>query len=100
MGQEDSYREAWEAAVKASGLLLPKCDELTSYAIQSWCSLSLNQMSLLRHCLRAQLRSALFSTEYQISQVVGLEHVVPVTGTYQYGSEKIEWSDYNETCWF
>jgi hypothetical protein len=64
IGREESYREAWEAAVKASGLLLPDFNGLTTYAIQSWCNLSLNQMSLLRRCLRAQLGSALFSTEY------------------------------------
>jgi hypothetical protein len=33
-----------------------------------------------------------FSTEYKIQQVLGLEHVQPRTGYYKYGKEKIDWS--------
>ncbi len=33
-----------------------------------------------------------FSTEYKIQQVLGLEHVQPTTGSYKYGKEKIDWS--------
>jgi hypothetical protein len=47
-------------------------------------------MSLLRQCLQAELDSTLFSTEYRVTQVVGLEHVVPQTGFYMYGTEKVE----------
>ncbi len=72
--------------------MLPKFDGLTTYAIQSWCNLSLHQMYLLRRCLRAELGSTLFSVEYRVTQVVGLEHVVPQTCSYMYGTEKTEWS--------
>ena len=49
-------------------------------------------MRALGRCLRAELGSALFSTEYQINFVVGLEHIVPQTGAYMYGSERLKWS--------
>jgi len=42
--------------------------------------------------LIVELGSPLFSTDYRIEQVLGLEFVVPVTGAYMYGNEKIEWS--------
>jgi hypothetical protein len=38
------------------------------------------------------LGSTVFSTEYKIQQVLGLEHVQPRTGYYKYGKEKIDWS--------
>jgi hypothetical protein len=30
--------------------------------------------------------------DYKIIQVLGLEHVLPTTGSYKYGKEKIDWS--------
>jgi hypothetical protein len=92
IGRTELYRDVWEEAVKVNGLLLPKFDGLTRYAIQSWCNSSLQQMSLLQRCLWAELGSTLFNTEYQVTQVVGLEHVVPQTGSYMYATEKVEWS--------
>ncbi len=49
-------------------------------------------MSLLQRCLWAELGSTLFSTEYRVTQVVGLEHVVPQMGSYMHGTKKVEWS--------
>jgi len=42
--------------------------------------------------LIVELGSPLFCTDYIIEQVIGLEFVVPKTGAYMYGNEKIEWS--------
>jgi hypothetical protein len=50
------------------------------------------QMKQLRSCLKTELGASVFSTKYQITQVLGIEHVEPKTGSYKYGKEKIEWS--------
>jgi hypothetical protein len=49
-------------------------------------------MRQLRGCLKAELGSAVFCSEYKITQVLGIEHVVPTTGSYKYGKQKIDWS--------
>jgi hypothetical protein len=51
-----------------------------------------SQMKQLRSCLKAELGSTIFSSEYKITQVFGLEHVEPTTGSYKYGKEQIDWS--------
>jgi hypothetical protein len=35
---------------------------------------------------------AVFCSEYKIIQVLCLEQVLPTTGLYKYGKEKIDWS--------
>ena len=92
IGRVDQSRGIWEESIKLNGLLIPRFDGLTTFAIQSWCNFSQKQMSLLRRCLIAELGSALFTTDYRIQQVIGLEFVIPKTGAYMYGNEKIEWS--------
>ena len=94
IGQEDDNDKAtWEEAVKSNGLALPTLDGVATRAIQSTCNMNKLQMRQLRGCLKAtKLGSAVFSSEYKITQVLGLEHVEPKTGTYKYGKEKIDWS--------
>ena len=88
----DQYRGIWEEAIKLNSLLIPRFDGLTTFAIQSWCNFSKKQMSLLRRCLIVELGSPLFCTDYRIEQGIGLDFVVPKTGAYMYGNDKIEWS--------
>jgi hypothetical protein len=52
-----------------------------------------SQMRQLRSCLKVELGSPVFSSEFKIQQVLGLEHVQPRTGSYTLdGKEKIDWS--------
>jgi hypothetical protein len=92
IGQNEDYKTTWEEAVKSNGLVLPKLDGIVTRAIQSTCNMNKSQMRQLRGCLKAELGSAVFCSEYKITQVLGIEHVVPTTGTYKYGKEKIDWS--------
>jgi hypothetical protein len=92
IGQVEEYKDTWEEAVRASGLVLPALDGVATKAIQSMCNMNKSQMRQLRRCFKAELGSSMFSTEYKITQVLGLEHVEPITGSYKYGKEKIDWS--------
>jgi hypothetical protein len=92
IGQDEEHKQTWELAVRASGLVLPALDGVATKAIQSMCNMNKSQMKQLRRCLKAELGSSIFSTEYKITQVLGLEHVEPTTGSYKYGKEKIDWS--------
>jgi hypothetical protein len=92
LSRSESYRDTWEEGVRLNGYPMPTIDEVTTKAIQSLANINREQMRQLRSCLRTELGSPLFSTEYRISQIVNLEYVVPVTGTYKYGSERIPWS--------
>jgi hypothetical protein len=92
IGQNDDYKATWEAAVRMNGLVLPTLDGVATKAVQSMCNMNKSQMKQLRSCLKAELGSSIFSTEYKIQQVLGLEHVQPRTGAYKYGKEKIDWS--------
>ena len=47
-----------------------------------------SQMRQLRGCLKAELGSTVFSSEFKITQVLGVEHVEPTTGTHKHGKEK------------
>jgi hypothetical protein len=88
----DSYKAVWEEAVHLNGYPIPRIDEVTTKAIQSMANINREQMRQLRSCLKTELGSPLFATEYKISRIVNLEYVEPVTGTYKYGSERIPWS--------
>jgi hypothetical protein len=92
IGQNEEYKGTWEEAVTSNGLVLPKLDGVATRAIQSTCNMNKSQMRQLRGCLRAELGSPVFSSEYEITQVLGIKHVVPTTGSYKYGKEKIDWS--------
>jgi hypothetical protein len=92
IGQDDDYKATWEEAVKSNGLILPTLDAVATKAVQSMCNMNKSQMKQLRSCLKAELGSSVFSTEYKIEQVLGLEHVQPQTDTYKYGKENIDWS--------
>jgi hypothetical protein len=82
----------WEEAVKSNGLILPTLDGVTTKAVQCMCNMNKSQMTQLRSCLKAELGSSVFSTEYKIKQVLGLEHDQPQTDTYKYAKENINWS--------
>jgi hypothetical protein len=98
MGQEDDYKATcWEEAVKSNGLVLPTLDGVATRAIQSTCIMSKSQMRQLRGCPKAELGSTIFSSEFKITQVLGVEQVEPMTGTYKHGKEKIDWS-YKLVC--
>jgi hypothetical protein len=90
IGQNDEYKTAQEEAVKSNGLVLPKLNGVATSAIQSTCNMNKSQMRQLRGCLKAELGSAVFCSEYKITQVLGIEHVAPTTGSYKYGKEKID----------
>jgi hypothetical protein len=92
IGQNEEYKATWEEAVRANGLVLPTLDGVATRAVQSMCNMNKSQMKELRSCLKAELGSTVFSTEYKITQLIGLEHVEPKTGSYKYGKEKIDWS--------
>jgi hypothetical protein len=92
IGQTEEYKATWEEAVRANGLILPGLDGIATKAVQSMCNMNKSQMKQLRSCLKAELGSSVFSTEYKITQVLGLEHVEPTTGVYKYGKERIDWS--------
>jgi hypothetical protein len=92
IGQNDDYKATWEEAVKTNGLVIPTLDGVATKAVQSMCNMNKSQMRQLRSCLKAELGSSVFSTEFKIQQVLGLEHVRPTTGSYKYGKEKIDWS--------
>jgi hypothetical protein len=38
------------------------------------------------------LGALVFSTKYRITQVLGVEHIEPKSGSYKYGKEEIDWS--------
>jgi hypothetical protein len=92
LSRSEAYRDIWEEGVRLNGYPMPTIDEVTTKAIQSMANINREQMRQLRSCLRTELGSPLFATEYKISQIVNLEYEVPVTGTYKYGSERIPWS--------
>jgi hypothetical protein len=92
IGQNEEYKATWEEGVRANGLILPVLDGVASKAIQSMCNMNKSQMKQLRSCLKVELGSTIFSLEYKITQVLGLEHVELTTGSYKYGKEPIDWS--------
>jgi hypothetical protein len=98
IGQENDYKATWEETVKSNGLVLPTLDGVATRAIQFTCSTNKSQMRQLRGCLKTELGSTVFTSEFKITQVLGVEHVVePTTGTYKHGKEKIDWS-YKPVC--
>jgi hypothetical protein len=97
IGQKDNCNTTWEEAVKSNGLVLPTLDGVVTRAIQSTCNMNKSQMRQLRGCLKAELGSTVFSSEFKITHVLGVEHVEPTTGTYKHGKEKIDWS-YKPVC--
>jgi hypothetical protein len=92
LSRSESYRDTWEEGVRLNGYPMPTIDEVTTKAIQSMANINREQMRQLRSCLRTELGSSLFATEYKISQIVNLEYVVPDTGVYKFGNERIPWS--------
>jgi hypothetical protein len=92
IGQNEDYKATWEEAVRSNGLIVPTLDGVATRAIQSMCNMNKSQMKQLRSCLKSELGSSVFCTEYKVNQVLGLEHVEPTTGTYKYGKENIDWS--------
>jgi hypothetical protein len=91
IGQNQDYSAMWEEAVRSNGLVLPTLDGVATRAIQSMCNMNKSQMKQLRSCLKLELDSLVFSTGYKVIQVLGLEHIEPTSGTYKYGTEKIDW---------
>ena len=92
IGQSETYKHVWDAAVETNGVPIPKMDETTTFAVQSMCNMNKTQMRMLRRCLRAEIGSTLFSTEHSIKQFFGSESIVIQTGNYKYGSQRIHWS--------
>ncbi len=92
IGQNEDYKATWEEAVRPNGLVLPSLDGVATRAIQSMCNINKSQMRQLRGCLKSELGSTVFASEFKITQVLGLEHVEPQTGCYKYGKENIDWS--------
>ena len=88
IGQNEDYKGIWEEAVRLNGLVLPTLDGVAT--IQSMCNMNRSQMKQLHSCLKVELGWSVFSTaEYKITQVLGLEHVKPKTGSYKYRNKKI-----------
>jgi hypothetical protein len=81
IGQNEDYRAMWEEAVRSNGLVVPTLDGVATRAIQSMCNMNKSQMKQLRSCLKSELGSSVFSTEYKVNQVLGLEHIEPTSGT-------------------
>jgi hypothetical protein len=73
IGQNEDYRAMWEEAVRSNGLVVPTLDSVATRAIQSMCNMNKSQMKQLRSCLKLELGSSVFSTEYKVNQVLGLE---------------------------
>jgi hypothetical protein len=92
MSRNEDFRDLWEEAVRLNGYPMPKIDGVSTRAIQQMANINQDQMRQLRSCLRMELGSSLFATQYKISQVTNLEHVEPQTGIYNYGTERIPWS--------
>ena len=55
------------------------------------CNINGNQMRVLRSCLQTELAISIFATQHNISQILNLEYVEPVTGIFNFGSERISW---------
>jgi hypothetical protein len=91
IGQNEDNRAMWEEAVRSNGLVVPTLDGVTTRAIQSMCNMNKSQMKQLRSCLKSELGSLVFSTEYKVNQVLGLKDIEPTSGTFKYGKENIEW---------
>ena len=89
IGQNEDYRAMWKEAVRSNGLVVPTLVGLATRTIQSMCNMNKSQMKQLRSCLKSELGSSVFSTEYKVNQVLGLEHIEPTCGTYKYGKENI-----------
>jgi hypothetical protein len=92
IGQNEDYKATWEEAVKANGLIVPVLDGVATKAVQSMCNMNKSQMRQLRSCLKAEVGSSIFCSEFKVTQVLGIEHVEPTTGSYKYGKERIDWS--------
>ena len=92
IGQNEDYKATWEEAVRANGLIVPVLDGVATKAVQSMCNMNKLQMRQLRSCLKAELCSSIFCFEFKVTQVLGIEHVEPTTGSYKYGKERIDWS--------
>jgi hypothetical protein len=93
IGQNDDYKATWEEAIRFNCLALPTLDGVATKAIlQSMCNTNKSQMRQLLSCLKTELGSSVFSTEYKVQQLLGLEHVQLTAGSYKWGKEKIDWS--------
>ena len=92
ISKDDDYEATWEEVIKSNGLVLPTLDGVVTRAIQSTCNMNKLQMRQHCGCLKAELGSSVFSSEFKITQVLGVKHVQPTTGTYKHGKEKINWS--------
>jgi hypothetical protein len=90
--QDKDYKAMWEEAVRSNGLVVPALDGVATRAIQSMCNMNKSQMKQLRSCLKLELGASVFSTEYKVNKVLGLEHIEPTSGTYKYGKENMDWS--------
>ena len=89
IGCKEDYGDAWKEAVLLNGhSAIPRLDAVATFAMQLTCHMNQMQMKQLCCCLRAELRSSIFSTEMKITQKLGLEYVEPQTGVYK----KIPWS--------
>jgi hypothetical protein len=92
LGRREKYKDIWVEAVRLNGNPIPRINEAATKAIQSMANLNRRQMRQLRSCLKTELGSSIFATEFKISQIMNLEYVDPITGIFKYGTERIPWS--------
>ena len=79
------HKEAFIEAVKQTGTqLVEPLDPIATFALQSVCNMPASKMKLLKRFLEAELGARVFSTPREIKQVLGMDSVLPITGTFHY----------------
>ena len=79
------HRETFVEAVKQTGTqLIEPLDPIATFALQSVCNLPGSKMKLLKRFLEAELGARVFSSPREIKQVLGMDSVLPITGTFHY----------------
>ena len=85
------HKESFLEAVKLTGTqLVEPLDPIATFSLQSVCNLPASKMKLLKRFLEAEIGLKLFSTPTEIKKVIGMDSVLPLTGTFSYsGSTNI-----------
>ena len=86
-----NHQEEFIEAVKLTGTqLIEPLDPIATFALQSVCNIPGSKMKLLKRFLESEVGLKIFSSPTEIKKVIGMDSVVPITGTFNYaGSSRV-----------
>ena len=64
--------------------MIEPLDPIATFELQSVCNLPASKMKFLKRFLEAEVGARIFSSPREIKQVLGMDGIVPVTGTFHY----------------